>query len=83
MLGVFKSKLVGYFTKCFALVKNSLFCNIHYLKLDIVQGGLEPGTGKILWEYNNWVCHISVPSAVDAGNNKVLVAGGYENGVVM
>ena len=27
--------------------------------------------------------HISVPSAVDAGDNKVLVAGGYENGVVM
>jgi len=45
--------------------------------------GLEPGTGKILWEYNDWVCHISVPAAVDAGNNKVLVAGGYENGVVM
>jgi len=45
--------------------------------------GLEPGTGKILWEFNEWVCHISVPSAVDAGNNKVLVAGGYEHGVVM
>jgi outer membrane protein assembly factor BamB len=45
--------------------------------------GLEPGTGKILWEYAEWECHISVPSAVDAGNNKVLVAGGYEHGVVM
>jgi outer membrane protein assembly factor BamB len=45
--------------------------------------GLEPGTGKLLWEYNDWECHISVPSAVDAGNNKVLVAGGYEHGVVM
>ncbi len=45
--------------------------------------GLEPGTGKLLWDYNEWECHISVPSAVDAGNNKVLVAGGYENGVVM
>jgi len=45
--------------------------------------GVEPLTGKILWEYNDWLCHISVPSAVDAGNNKVLVAGGYEHGVVM
>ncbi|MFH0843553.1 MAG: PQQ-binding-like beta-propeller repeat protein [Bacteroidota bacterium] len=45
--------------------------------------GLEPATGKILWDFNEWVCHISVPSAVDAGNNRVLVAGGYEHGVVM
>jgi outer membrane protein assembly factor BamB len=45
--------------------------------------GIEPLTGEILWEYNEWECHISVPSAVDAGNNKVLVAGGYELGAVM
>ena len=45
--------------------------------------GLEPLTGKILWEYNDWVCHISVPSALDAGNNKVIVVGGYELGAVM
>jgi outer membrane protein assembly factor BamB len=45
--------------------------------------GIEPLTGKILWEYNDWVCHISVPCALDAGNNKVIVVGGYEHGVVM
>ena len=45
--------------------------------------GIEPSTGKVLWEYKDWECHISVPSAVDAGNNKVLVVGGYEHGVVM
>jgi outer membrane protein assembly factor BamB len=45
--------------------------------------GIEPHTGEILWEYKEWECHISVPSAVDAGNNKVLVVGGYEHGVVM
>ncbi|MBN1124833.1 MAG: hypothetical protein JXA82_07490, partial [Sedimentisphaerales bacterium] len=45
--------------------------------------GIEPHTGKILWEYDKWECHISVPSAFDAGNNKVLVAGGYEHGAVM
>jgi len=45
--------------------------------------GIEPLTGKILWEYDKWHCHISVPSAVDAGENKVLIAGGYELGAVM
>ncbi|MFC1477153.1 PQQ-binding-like beta-propeller repeat protein [candidate division KSB1 bacterium] len=45
--------------------------------------GIEPLTGEILWEYKEWICHISVPSAVDAGNNKVLVVGGYELGAVM
>jgi outer membrane protein assembly factor BamB len=45
--------------------------------------GIEPLTGKILWEYKQWQCHISVASAVDAGNNKVLVVGGYELGAVM
>jgi len=45
--------------------------------------GVEPLTGKILWEYDQWQCHITVPSAVDAGDNKVLVTGGYELGSVM
>ena len=45
--------------------------------------GIEPLTGKILWEYDKWHCHISVPSAVDAGDNKVLVVGGYELGATM
>jgi len=45
--------------------------------------GIEPVTGKILWEYKKWECHISVPSAVDAGDNKVLVVGGYELGATM
>ncbi len=45
--------------------------------------GIEPLTGKILWEYDKWHCHIPVPSAVDAGENKVLVVGGYELGATM
>jgi outer membrane protein assembly factor BamB len=45
--------------------------------------GIEPLTGKILWQYKEWRNHISVPSAFDAGKNKVLVLGGYETGVVM
>jgi outer membrane protein assembly factor BamB len=45
--------------------------------------GIEPLTGKVLWEYNNWDCHISVANAVDAGDNKLLLVGGYELGTVM
>jgi len=45
--------------------------------------GIEPLTGEILWKYDKWQCQISVPSAVDAGDNKVLVVGGYELGAVM
>ena len=45
--------------------------------------GIAPLTGEILWKYTNWHCHISVPSAVDAGDNKVLVVGGYELGATM
>jgi outer membrane protein assembly factor BamB len=45
--------------------------------------GMDPRDGNILWEYTDWECHIPVPSAFDAGNNKVLVVGGYELGAVM
>jgi len=45
--------------------------------------GIEPLTGRILWTYDQWQCHISVASAADAGDNKVLVVGGYELGAVM
>jgi len=45
--------------------------------------GIDPDTGKVLWDYDKWKCHISVPSAVDAGENRVLVVGGYELGATM
>ena len=45
--------------------------------------GMEPLTGKILWKFNNWVCRIPVPSAVDAGDNRLLITGGYELGALM
>ncbi len=45
--------------------------------------GIDPLTGEILWEYTNWQCEFPVPSAIDAGDNKVLVIGGYELGAVM
>jgi outer membrane protein assembly factor BamB len=45
--------------------------------------GLKPQTGKILWEYNNWENMIQVAPALDAGEGKIIVVGGYEHGVVM
>ena len=45
--------------------------------------GIEPLTGSILWKFEKWECHIPVASAVDAGENKVLIVGGYELGTVM
>jgi outer membrane protein assembly factor BamB len=45
--------------------------------------GIDPLTGEILWEFTNWQCEIPVPGAIDAGNNKVLILGGYELGAVM
>jgi outer membrane protein assembly factor BamB len=45
--------------------------------------GIEPLTGKILWEYGNWNCVIPVPSAYDAGENRVLIIGGYNAGAAM
>lgn len=45
--------------------------------------GIEPLTGKVLWNYSGWECRISVAPAMDAGNNKILVVGGYEYGALM
>ncbi|WP_321369962.1 PQQ-binding-like beta-propeller repeat protein [uncultured Draconibacterium sp.] len=45
--------------------------------------GMDPLTGEVIWEFNNWLCRIPVPSAVDAGDNKLLITGGYELGALM
>jgi outer membrane protein assembly factor BamB len=45
--------------------------------------GIDPLTGKILWEYTNWQCGIPVPGAVDAGEDRILITGGYEAGAAM
>jgi len=45
--------------------------------------GLDPLTGKVLWTYSNWQCGIPVPHAVDAGEGRVLVTGGYSAGAAM
>jgi len=45
--------------------------------------GIDPLTGEILWSYDNWNCHISVAPALAAGDNRILVVGGYELGATM
>ncbi len=45
--------------------------------------GMDPLTGEILWKYDKWECHIPVASALDGGDNKVLIVGGYELGALM
>lgn len=45
--------------------------------------GIEPLTGKILWEYINWQCGIPIPSAYDAGEGRALITGGYQAGAAM
>jgi outer membrane protein assembly factor BamB len=45
--------------------------------------GLDPHSGKVLWTYTNWQCGIPVPHAVDAGEGRVLITGGYSAGAAM
>lgn len=45
--------------------------------------GIDPRDGQVLWEYTNWRCQIPIPTAVDARENRILVAGGYELGAVL
>lgn len=45
--------------------------------------GLDPLSGKVLWTYTNWQCVIPVPHAVDAGEGRALITGGYSAGAAM
>ncbi len=45
--------------------------------------GLDPLTGRLLWTYGKWNCAIPVPHAVDAGEGRLLVTGGYNAGAAM
>lgn len=42
--------------------------------------GLDPLSGKALWTYTGWQCIIPVPHAVDAGEGRILLTGGYNAG---
>ena len=45
--------------------------------------GYDPKTGKKLWSYDNWECHISCAPVTAAGDNKFLIVGGYQRGATM
>jgi outer membrane protein assembly factor BamB len=45
--------------------------------------GLDPRTGKVLWTYTNWQCPIPISHIVDAGQGRLLAAGGYNAGSAM
>ena len=45
--------------------------------------GIDPLTGKLLWTYGNFNCWIPVAHAVDAGEGRMLLAGGYNAGSAM
>jgi len=45
--------------------------------------GLDPRSGKVVWTYTGWQCIIPVPQAVDAGQGRLLITGGYGAGSVM
>lgn len=45
--------------------------------------GINPDNGEILWDYKGWNCVIPIPSAVDAGDDRILITGGYHAGSVM
>ena len=45
--------------------------------------GIDPLTGKVLWTYLNFQCSIPVAHAVDAGEGRVLMTGGYRAGSAM
>ena len=45
--------------------------------------GLNPQTGEILWEYNKWQNVIQIAPALDAGEGRIIVVGGYDHGTVM
>jgi outer membrane protein assembly factor BamB len=45
--------------------------------------GYDPLTGKVLWTYRGWQNVIPVPQAVDAGEGRILITGGYGAGTAM
>lgn len=45
--------------------------------------GIDPLTGKVLWTSTSFQCWIPVAHAVDAGEGRMLLAGGYNAGSAM
>ena len=45
--------------------------------------GLDPASGKVLWNYRGWRCRIPISAPVDCGDGRPFLTGGYGAGSVM
>lgn len=45
--------------------------------------GFDAATGKRLWFYDNWACKIPITQALDIGDGRVFITGGYDAGSAM
>ncbi len=45
--------------------------------------GFDPGTGKLLWNYEGWQCQTPVPNVVESGSNRLFITAGYQAGSAM
>lgn len=45
--------------------------------------GMDPRTGKTLWEYKGYRCRIPIPNVVETGDGRLFITGGYKAGSVM
>lgn len=46
-------------------------------------GGYDPRTGKNLWSYNGWHCHIPIPAPLHLGDGRIFITGEYGAGSAM
>ena len=45
--------------------------------------GIRPSDGKVLWDFDQWVCRIPCGMVTPCGDNRLLAVGGYELGALM
>lgn len=45
--------------------------------------GMDPKTGKILWNFRDFYCGITIPPVTDIGDGRLFVTAGYESSATM
>jgi outer membrane protein assembly factor BamB len=45
--------------------------------------GMDPASGKTLWNYQGWQCSIPVPNVTAIGDGRIFITGGYKAGSAM